>query len=130
MDVARLMGGPMLANLLYTFVELDLPDRLAAAPATAADLAEASGAHAGALHRMLRALAAMGVLAVGSGGEYTLTPLGHQLRSARDTVRLMGHPVTQQAWAGLLHTARTGAPAFDHALGMDFTAYLDTDPDF
>jgi hypothetical protein len=132
MEINQLMGGPTVANLLYTFVELDLPGHLAAGPATAADLATATGADPDALRRILRGLAAFGVVAP-TGDRHLLTPFGARLRRgtpAADAVALMGHPATQLAWASLPHTARTGERAFDHAHGTDFFSYLMAHADY
>lgn len=130
----QMLGGPLATGLVYTAIELDLPERLAAHPATAADLAATSGADPGAVHRILRGLAGLGIVAP-DGDRVALTPMGNLLRagvpdSAYHSTRLMGHPAIQRAWGSLPHTARTGEPAFDHANGIDFMACLVADPDF
>jgi len=131
----QMLGGPTAASLIYTAVELDLPELLGQAPATGAQLAARSGADPDALSRILRVLAGLGIVAPAAGGRYSLTPLGALLRrdvpgSAYRSARLMGHPAIQRAWTSLPHTAMTGQPAFDHAHGIDFMAYMIADADF
>jgi hypothetical protein len=130
----QMLGGPTATNLIYTAVELDLPDLINERPATAERLAAARGADPGALRRVLRGLAALGILA-GTPDGYVLTPLGDLLRrdvpgSMFHSARLMGHPATQRAWTGLAYAARTGRTAFDHVHGMDFFTYMMGDADF
>ena len=130
----QMLGGPTATNLIYTAVELDLPDLVNERPATAERLAAARGADPGALGRVLRGLAALGVLADTPDG-YVLTPLGDLLRrdvpgSMYHSARLMGHPATQRAWTGLPYAAATGRIAFDHVHGVDFFTYLLGDADF
>jgi SAM-dependent methyltransferase len=131
--IQRMLGGPATAGLLYTAVELGLPDRLAAEVSTVDDLAADAGAHPDTLARILRALAGVGIVTGTPATGFRLTPLGAPLRrdgSAHHAARLLGHPVTQLTWAHLPRTALTGEPAFDHAHGMDFMQYLTTHPDY
>jgi hypothetical protein len=91
----QMPGGPTAASLIYTAVELDLPELLAQAPDTAVQLAARSGADPDALSRILRVLAGLGVVALVDGDRYGLTPLGALLRrdvpgSAYRSARLMG----------------------------------------
>ncbi len=57
-----MIDGRLVAELVYVAVQLNIPDLLRDGPRTATDLAEATGAHADALPRILRALVWCGVL--------------------------------------------------------------------
>ena len=121
-------------HLLYVMAELGVADLLAAGPRKSADLAADLAADGDALHRVLRALAQLGVLDQGPDGAFALTPVGDCLRadhpdSLRPTARLWGHEMFQRAWGNLLHTVRTGETAFDSVFGMTAFAYLDANPD-
>ena len=122
-------------HLLYVMAELGMADLLAAGPRNSADLAAALDADRDALHRVLRALAQLGVSRPGDQTvRFALTPVGDCLRSdrpdsLRPTARLWGHEMIQRAWGNLLHTVRTGETAFDHVYGMSAFAYLDANPD-
>lgn len=113
---------------------LRLADHLAAGTHTSAALAAAVGVDHDALDRVMRHLVTAGVLAREAGG-YRLTSLGEGLRD--------DHPDGVRAWIDLdgpigrgdlcfvelLHTVRTGTPAFPRRFGAGFWDDLATDPD-
>jgi hypothetical protein len=132
-EMLGLLSGYWYAQAVYVTAELALADLLAAGPRTADALARATGCHAPSLHRFLRALASAGLLAEVSPGTFGSTPLVDTLRaerpdSLRALARLGGHPLHWQAWGGLLHSVRTGEPAFDAAHGQGFFDALAVDP--
>jgi hypothetical protein len=133
LEMRRLLYGQLLACALCAMAELGLADELAAGPLTVRDLADRTGTDQAALTRLMRALAAFGVLAAGNADDsYALTPLGATLRSdvpgtALPTARLVS-AVVGRAWDGLADAVRTGEPAFPKAFGEDFFSYLDGDP--
>jgi hypothetical protein len=55
--------GAWVAQALYVAAKLGLADLLVAGPRSASELAEITGTHAGALYRILRALASVNVFA-------------------------------------------------------------------
>ena len=67
--------GHWVARLIYVAAKLKLADLLKDGPRTTAQLATATGVHAPALYRVLRALASVGVFAETKGGRFKLTPL-------------------------------------------------------
>jgi hypothetical protein len=127
-----ILSASWLAQACYAVTRLGIPDLLAAGPRTAADLAVASGAHPQALRRLLRALAAGGVLRRTTAGEYELTAVGELLRSdvpgSLHQTAIMDGEEVYRAFAEIMYTARTGRPAFDKVFGTPFYAYLDADP--
>jgi hypothetical protein len=111
-----------------------LADHLADGPRTAGALAEATGTNAGALDRLLAHLATVGVVDR-ADESYALTDVGAALRSddptrIRDVLAVDG-PLGRAELADihLLHSVRTGAPAFPEQYGADFWADLLVDPD-
>ncbi len=125
------LGTPMAIRVAAT---LRLADHLAAGLGTAAELAEAAGAHPDALDRLLRYLAARGVFSRDDAGRYGLTELGQALRSdhpgrMRAGLDLEGIGRIELAFTGLLHSIRTGEPAFQQVFGRDFWQDLAEDPD-
>ena len=121
-------------HLLYVAAELGVADVLQEGPAAADEIAARLGAQRDPLHRVLRALAQLDVLAEASDGRFSLTPVGDCLRtdrpgSLRPLARFWGHEMMQRAWGSLLHTIMTGETAFDHAVGMSAFAYLQSHPD-
>ena len=120
----RLATGHEAAQAVIVAARLGLADLLADGPRDAAELAAAADAHAPSLHRLLRALAALGVVAEQPDGRFALGPLGAPLRdgvpgSLRPLVLLFGHDEFWQSWGALEHTVRTGETALRHLWGAD-----------
>jgi hypothetical protein len=125
------LATPMAVRVAAT---LRIADHIAGGRHTAAELAEVVGADADALGRVLRHLAAVGVLCGDQSGRYRLTALGEALRD--------DHPAGMRAvldlegaigradlcLVQLLHTVRTGAPAFPVQFGRSFWDDLQADP--
>lgn len=121
--------GAITTRLLALAAELRVADLLEDGPRPATELAEACGADADALHRVLRTLAGAGVFTEGSPGVFGQTPLSAVLRtgsagSVRDAVLELGSAETFGSLAQLEHSVRTGKPAFDRAYGEDWWTYL------
>jgi hypothetical protein len=126
--------GFMPAQVVYTAAELRLADALAAGPRSSPELAEETGTHAPSLHRLLRALAAMGVVAQQDEDLFALTPLGTALTSddpgsVRGLLRLFCGPEVWRSWGDLTETVRTGEPAWDRQLGKPAFEYMAEHPE-
>src|SRR5688572_13650958 len=80
-DVARLMDGYLVTQLLYVAAKLGLGDALAEGPRTADTLGPRLGVRAEGLRRVLRGLAAEGLLDERPDGVFALTAAGESLRS-------------------------------------------------
>jgi hypothetical protein len=132
-EMLGLLSGYWYAQAIYVLAELGIADLLAPGPQTADALAHATGCHAASLHRYLRALASAGILDEVAPRTFGATPLADTLRSDRPDslraiARLGGHPLHWQAWGRLLHSVRTGEPAFDAAHGQGFFEALAVEP--
>jgi hypothetical protein len=129
--LARMINGYWLTQMIYTATRLGIADALAGGPQTAGRLAERCGAHARSLHRLLRALASLGVFAENEDGRFTLTPLAELLRSdvpgsLHGLALYSGDPKQHRyrAWGELHKSIRTGEPAFRRLVGVPPFAYL------
>jgi hypothetical protein len=116
---------------LHAIVSLGVPDALAKGQRSVEDLAKETGSDAGALYRVLRALAASGVLDEQPGRVFALTPLGDGLRSdspmsLEGWAALIGRPYHWEAWAHLVDSVRTGENAFRAVHGTDVWTYRST----
>ena len=125
----HLCTGFWIAKAVAVAAELGIADHLTHGSKTAAELAQRVGAHPGALYRLLRGIAGVGVFAEDAQGYFSMTPLAALLltdhpQSWRAAAMLNGVPWIWQAWGDLLYSVRTGKPAFDHLFGMEFDAYL------
>ncbi len=72
--------GSWVARAIYAAAKRRVADHLAGGPRTAEEVAEAVGVAHRALHRLLRALAGVGVFGQQSDGRFRLNPTGELLR--------------------------------------------------
>ncbi|HEY9373880.1 methyltransferase [Streptomyces sp.] len=129
-----LTDGKRISRVLHVVAELGIADELADGPLTVAELAERAGAHADSLGRVLRVAAAFGVFAEEADGRYALNDVGAALRSGvpgsqRDMVLYNGDEMLWRSYGRLMHTVRTGEPAFEAAYGHTFFEHLEQDPE-
>ena len=123
-NLSHLVGG----------AELGIAGLLAGGPMTAAQLAQATQAHEPSLYRVLRLLAALGVLTEQDHRSFSLTVLGERLRA--------DVPASMQSWAMLvdsgggmrsfepiIETVKTGKTGLDIAYGMGLFEFLAAHPD-
>jgi O-methyltransferase domain/Dimerisation domain len=128
----RIMGFRT-TQMIHVAARLGLADHLAAGPCPVDALAAAIGAEPQALHRLLRALASLGIFAEDAAGDFSLTPQAQLLRSdvqgsLRDIALLYGEDWLWQAYGNMMHSVRTGAPAFVKTHGQPFYGYLHEHP--
>ena len=113
------------SRALTVAAELGVADLLRNGPRTAHELADATGTHAPALHRPLRALASLVVFHEDEQQQqFSLTATGQYLRtdhplSADPLARFFGADYEWKAWGELRHSVRTGENAAIHALSVD-----------
>lgn len=124
------LATPMAVRVAAT---LRVADQLAAGRRTAAEMAPAVGAHPDALERLLRHLVTIGLLTRDSEGRYVTTDAGDQLRD--------DHPGGRRKWldisggigrgdlsfVDLIHSVRTGTPAYPLRYGRPFWDDLGAD---
>ena len=132
--VSQMATGYWVSQAVRAMAVLSLADHLASGPRTAADLAEATGAHAPSLARLLRALVALGLCGREATERFRLTPLGEALRSdvpdsARSFVLFFTAPWFERGWEELPHAVRTGEPTFPRVHGAGFWDYLGAHPE-
>ncbi|MER7048368.1 methyltransferase [Streptomyces jumonjinensis] len=125
----KLMTGAWTTQAIAVAAELGLPDRL---PARAGELAEQLGVDPDALARLLRYLAATGLVAP-QGDGYTLTATGEPLRRAAEhslhPVALLYGGLFYQSFGALAHAVRTGREGFAEVFGQGLFGYLAEHPD-
>jgi len=129
----QLANGHQVARAIQVAAELGIADELAAGPRDVAELAATTGTHEPSLYRLLRALAALGVLHE-EGSRFELTELGQHLRSddphsIAGWAAFAGTPSIWAAWGALDHSIRTGDNAFTHVHGTDVWTYRASRPD-
>jgi hypothetical protein len=128
-----MVAGKWLSQCLYVAAELGIADLLVEGPRPVDELAAATDSRPDPLYRVLRVLAAHGVFAELPGGAIALTPLAHYLRSdvpesVRHMAILSGDESMWRPYGSILHTVRTGRPAFDAVHGERIFEYLAHEP--
>jgi hypothetical protein len=129
-----MITGAWVAQAVYVVAQLGVVDLIAVdGPRSAGDLAERVGADPDALFRVLRALASIGMFTERTDGTFALTPIAESLRSdvpgsLRAFAIMMGGEGVWRSWGDVLHSVRTGGPAFDHVFGMPVFDYYAGNP--
>ncbi|MEU4287879.1 methyltransferase [Kribbella sp. NPDC026596] len=132
-ELHRLVTGYQVSQAVHVAATLGLSDLLADGPKSVAELADATGADARSLTRLMYAMAAVG-LYVGDGDErFANTELGDAFRtdapnSVAGWARLVGRPYHWQTYASLEHSIRTGENAFAAVHGESVWDYLAKHP--
>lgn len=130
----EMLFGAWTAKILAEVVRLDVPDALDLGPMTAAELVARGGIKANpqALHRALRACAALGIVTEDSAGRFGPTRLSTLLM--RDTPGTLKRFVEYsggllwKVWTGLPEGLATGESQARAQLGLDFFEYLAAHP--
>lgn len=130
----RLINGYQVSQAIHVAATLGIADLLARGPRQVEGLAAETGTHSPSLYRLLRALAAVGVLHEEADRAFRLTEVGQSLRSdAPESLAawavFVGRPHIWEAWAHLLHSVRTGENAFRHVHGTDVWSYRASQPE-
>ena len=130
----ELVHGFRVSQAIYAMVSLGVADALADRLVNCHELAEQTKIHPRALYRVLRALAAAGLVREEQGEMFSLTRTGSYLRSdvpgsRAAWVRNAMLPEMWQAWQSLPYTVRTGKPAFEHTHGKDVWRFRSDSPD-
>ncbi len=134
MALLQMASGSWVGQAVHVAAKLGIADLLEDGPKSPAALAEATGTHADALHRLLRALASLGVFAEDADGRFALTPVAEGLRtnalgSLRAYAIMLGEDWLWRAWGELLYSVRTGQSAFEHAFGHNLFQYFVEHPE-
>ena len=121
------------SRFLYVAARMNLADQLAKQPKTAEELAQATGAAAPSLHRLMRTLASLGLFTEDSEHRFSLTRLGEALQtgtpgSARASVLTLAGEIFTQALDHLLYSVQTGKTGFEKAFGVPLFDWLASHP--
>jgi hypothetical protein len=134
-DQLRMMiAGAWVSQAIFVAARLGIADLVKDGPKSAAELAAATGSHEQALYRILRALASVGIFSEGEDNRFSLTPLAEPLRgdvkgSVRAFAIMQGEQWIWRSWGEILHSVRTGQPAFLQIYGMPLFEYYAQNPE-
>jgi O-methyltransferase domain/Dimerisation domain len=120
------------SQCVYVVAKLGVADFLNDGPKTCDELAVETSVHAPSLHRVMRALAGLGIFCEEQDGRFALTPLAEPLRSdaersVRDWAVMRGEEFVWRPWGAILESVRTGASAFRHVFEKGPFEYLQQD---
>ncbi|MDQ3650224.1 MAG: acetylserotonin O-methyltransferase [Acidobacteriota bacterium] len=128
--LTNLAFGAMMTQALYVAAKLGIADLLKDKPRSITELAAATGTHEGALYRVLRSLAGVGVFAETDPKVFSLTQYAEPLRSdapssMRNGAIFMGEEWHWRVWSDMLYSVRTGKPAWGHVHGAEVFDYFE-----
>ncbi|MCH9686770.1 MAG: hypothetical protein K0V04_35380 [Deltaproteobacteria bacterium] len=130
--VVRMLTGHWTVQAIYVFAKLGIADRIGEQVVPAADLARDLAVDEASLFRILRGLAATGLLHARDDDAFALTPMGALLRSdVPDSLRdlaIMSGEEQYAGWGKLLDAVREGSSAFEQAHGAHLFEYLRNHP--
>jgi SAM-dependent methyltransferase len=130
--IFQYITGYWASQCVYVAAVLGVADHLANGSKSAEELAAITKTHPRTLYRVLRALAGLGVFTE-DNGRFALTPVGEFLKSGPTGQRAMAihlcEPNTWAAWGDLMHSVRTGEPAFKHVHGKEAFAFYADHPE-
>jgi O-methyltransferase/methyltransferase family protein len=129
----QMATGYWLSQAIYVGAKLGIADLLENGPQSSIALAAATQSDARSLFRVLRALASAGILLQVEEDTFALDRIGYALRSnvigsLRATVITIGE-IHYHACGELLHSVRTGSPAFNRVFGANLFEYLQQNPE-
>lgn len=133
-QIVNALAGGWLSQAITVAAQIGVADILAEGPRSAEAIADKTGCHAGALYRILRALASVNIFVERDGGLFELTPQAEFLRSdhprsLRSYALMMGSEWIWRSWGRLEVSARTGKPAFEAVFGAPLFDYYARHPE-
>ena len=134
-NVLRLARGFQVSAAIYAAVRFGIPDLIAEGPRPSAELAAATGTFGPALARLLRTLAAFGLVSEVGPESFVLQEAAAPLRadhpqSIRPMVLFLGSQSVWKTWGMLVDCVKTGTPATGLLTGdADPNAYRDRHPE-
>jgi len=128
-----MITGYWISQAIYAAAKFSIADHLKDGPKSVDELAEITSTDAGALYRLLRALASRGIFAEGESRQFSLTPLAEPLQrdvpGSKRALALMSGDEHFRAWAQIDYSIQTGSVAFEKVYGKPIFDYLGDKPD-
>lgn len=117
------------SSAIYVAAKLGIADLLEDGPKNIEFLSVATSTHERSLYRLLRAVASVGVFTEEAGNSFANTPMSEVLRSdhsnsLRDLAIWINEPEHWKVYGDLMHSVKTGEPAWDQTHGEPVFPYL------
>ena len=125
--------GARLAKVVDVLLELEIAEQLVDGPHPVAELAAKAEVDPTALYRLLRFSSAVGIFRELDERVFEATPMSAGLLKAGPgnvvpLIRYNFMDLTARPFDNLLHSVRTGEPAFEETFGRSFYEYLNENP--
>lgn len=132
--LTQMTTGAWVSQALYVVAKLGVADVLSDGPKNCDALAASTGADSQSLHRVMRALATVGVFGQVSDRVFQLTPISECLRthvpgSLRAWAMLSGESFHWDVWGQLVQSVKTGEPVWNKVHGMGPFEFFDRNPE-
>ena len=132
-ELRLLADGFKVSQAIYVLVATGVADLLGQREWTADDLAAEAGLHPRSLYRLLRALAAAGILYESEGQRFRMTEVGELLDSKAPGslaawAEYMGSPLNWRTWGSLVESVRTGKTGYQILFDTDAWTYRGAHP--
>jgi SAM-dependent methyltransferase len=129
-QLAQMIKGYWLSQIIGTVARLDIADQLAHGPLDSDALADRIGCDRQATYRLLRAAAYAGLVSALAGAHFALTPVGNLLRSnvpgsVRNLAVALTAPGHWLPWGRLTEAVRRGERQTAATLGRDLFDYYE-----
>jgi hypothetical protein len=127
-----LVSGFRTTQMIRAVIQLKIPDLVAASPRSSDELAALSGVQAKALRRVLQCLVAVGVFTESDDGCFGPNRISECFRDQPGSLRAMALMLPNEGYAAfgdVMHTLRTGQPAFEHIFGATHWEELAKNPE-
>jgi hypothetical protein len=129
----RMISGYWISQAIYAAAKFGIADHLKDGSRSVEELADATSTNPDALHRLLRALASVGIFAECEPRQYSLTPLAEPLQSdvpgSKRALAMMSGDEQFRAWSEIEYSIQTGKIAFDKVFGKPIFDYLSEHPE-
>lgn len=126
--------GALTTQALYVAAKVGIADLLKDGAKAVGELAAATETNEDALYRILRSLASHGIFAETAPRTFANTAYSEPLRrdvagSFRNGAIFMGEAWHWNVWGNMLHSAKTGSPAWGHTHGAEVFDYFPANPE-
>ncbi|MDM7921169.1 MAG: methyltransferase [Pyrinomonadaceae bacterium] len=128
-QLLQLAAGSFISQAIYVAAKLGIADILANGPRSIEYISVATSTNENAIYRVLRAIASVGAFSELDGRQFENTPISNSLRtdhprSTRDLTIWMNEEEHWRVYGHLMHSVKSGKPAFDHVHGEPIFSYL------
>jgi SAM-dependent methyltransferase len=130
----EMLTGKWVSTMISALAHFGVADHLASGPRTPPELAELTNTQPGALYRLLRAAASLGIFTELEDGRFANTALSEPLRTTavpciRNMAMMMLDGFHVDSWAALPWCVETGKPAPYKLFGMHAFEWFAHNPD-